>query len=157
MFSPPCEISPIRVSFFIPSVFSFHIKLWNKTFSSFNCYRAKLGSTVNRWISFGSARVFITVILPSNVNFLCYQLLSIAETSFTFLAIFILTILVMSKKESIPRSLKSAWDHRSLKSGQMTWSEYFFSPIHTALVLEKFIFKPDIYVNLLKHLRVSSN
>jgi hypothetical protein len=97
---------------------------------------------VSKWISFGSARVFITVILPSNVSFLCCQLFSIALTSLIFLVKFISVIQFKSSEKSIPKTLKFSWDQFSFIFGQIIWSEYFLFPIHTAFVLDEFIFKP---------------
>ena len=72
-------------------------------------------NTVKGYISFGKAKVLITVILPINVNFLCCYRFKQLVKSFSFGYRFCSCIVLVSAKKMIPKVLADSDDHKKFK------------------------------------------
>ena len=99
---------------------------------------------MKRWFKSGKRRDLITVIFPSGVRYLRFQ---IFMSDFIFCIFSLKLISVIFSKSTwnlIPRSLKSVLSHDNFHLVLIVAELNFSFPIQTTCVLSKFTFKPEI-------------
>ena len=91
-------------------------------------------NTVKGYISFGKAKVLITVILPINVNFLCCHRFKQLVKSFSFGYRFCSCIFLVSAKKIIPKVLVDSDDHKKFKCFRCSTAVFLEDPILRTVV-----------------------
>ena len=109
-------------------------------------------NTVKGYISFGKAKVLITVILPINVNFLCCHRFKQLVNSFSFGYRFCSCIFLVSAKKIIPKVLADSDDHKKFKCFR-----YSTAVFHRTVVFLLFSFNPETDLKVSKTLKSSRN
>ena len=91
-------------------------------------------NTVKGYISFGKAKVLITVILSINVNFLCCHRFKQLVKSFSFGYRFCSCIFLVSAKKIISKVLADSDDHKKFKCFRYSTTVFLDDPILRTVV-----------------------
>ena len=92
-------------------------------------------NTVKGYISFGKAKVLITVILPININFLCCHRFKQLVKSFSFGYRFCSCIFFwFQQKKIIPKVLADSDDHKKFKCFRYSTAVFLEDPILRTVV-----------------------
>ena len=91
-------------------------------------------NTVKGYISFGKAKVLITVILPIKVNFLCCHRFKQFVKSFSFGYRFCSCIFLLSAKNTIPKVFADSDVHKKFKCFKYSTVVFLKDPIRRTVV-----------------------